>query len=120
MSSYGNPADNSIYRPAAGRPRTFDANVQSIASAAHARGVALMHRDQVVGTVEGGAAELCRTLRQVHEATRRDAQRHGHVEQLAAGIAAKLGAKGAVQVSRTAWNLLQGYAKPARGRRARA
>ena len=39
---------------------------------------------------------------------------HDHVERLANGIAVRLGVKGAVQVSRLAWNLLQGYGTPKR------
>ena len=97
-------------RPGVALPRDFDANVQTIASAAHRRGVVLVRGDQVVGSVE--AAELCRTLRAAHEATRGNSHAHAHVEQLAGGIAAKVGARGAVEVSRSAMNLLTGYAKP--------
>jgi len=106
-----------MYRAAAGRPRSFNTNVQSIASAAHRRGVVLMRGDQVAGTVEGGAAELCRTIRQAHELTRGDDHKHRHVEQMAASIVSKLEVRGAVQVSRLAWNLLQGYATPPERRR---
>jgi hypothetical protein len=108
-----NPAQLNGWRVAAGRPRSFDGNVQCIASAAHLRGVILMRVDQVVGSLE--AAEPCRTLRAAHENTRGDAHRHDHVAQLANGIALRLGAKGAVQVSRSAWNLLVGYSRPAAG-----
>ena len=98
-----------------GQPRGFDGNVQTIAAAAHARGVVLTRRDVVAGSVE--AAVLCRVLRAAHERTRGDATRHAHVEAMAAAIAHKLGAKGPVVVSQTAWNLIQGYAvsTPRRG-----
>jgi hypothetical protein len=110
LSATHNPGQLNGWRTGAGRPRGFDGNVQCIASAAHLRGVILMRVDQVVGSLE--AAELCRTLRAAHENTRGDAHRHEHVAQLANGIALRLGSKGAVQVSRSAWNLLQGYARP--------
>lgn len=100
--------------PLAARPPTFDSNMQAVASAAHLRGVILMRSDQVVGALE--AAELCRTLRAAHENTRGDDHRHKHVAQLAHGIAVRLGQKGAVQVSRSAWNLVVGYAKPKTGK----
>lgn len=109
MSDFGNKLELAVFRPGV-RPRTFEGNVQCIASAAHLRGTNLMRGDIVVGVIEGGAAELCRTLRQAHEATRGNDHNHAHVEQLAAAIAAKLGVRGAVQISRTAWSLLQGYA----------
>lgn len=95
-------------RPGVGRPKSFDAQVQDIASAAHARGIVLMKGETVVGSLE--AAELCRGLRAAHENTRGQEGRHDHVAALANGIALKLGVKGSVQVSRFAWNLIQGYA----------
>lgn len=97
-------------------PRAFGANVQCIASAAHLRGVVLLRGDTVVGSVE--AAELCRTLRAAHEATRGDDRAHAHVERLAHGITLRLGVKGAVPVSRTAWGLIEGYSRRGRGARA--
>lgn len=97
-----------VYRPGVGRPKGFDQNVQDIASAAHLRGVVLTRNDTIVGSVE--AVDLCRGLRAAHENTRGQETRHDHVERLAHGIAVKLGARGAVQVSRFAWNLIQGYA----------
>lgn len=97
-----------VYRPGVGRPKTFDGTVQDIASAGHARGVVLMKADTVVGSVEAG--ELCNALRAAHENTRGQEGRHDHVERLAFGIATRLGVKGHVQVSRFAWNLIQGYA----------
>lgn len=112
MSSYGSPSNQTMYRAAAGRPRSFNANVQSIAAAVRQRGVVLMRADQVVGTVEDGAAELCRTIRRAHELARGDDHKRRHVEQLTTSIAAKLGVRGAVQVTWLAWNLLQGYATP--------
>ena len=90
--------------------RNFDTCVQSIASAAHLRGVVLIHRERVEGTIEGGAAELCRTLRTAHEKTRSSEHDHDHVVRLTAGIVNRLGPKGSVEVSRTAWQFLQGYA----------
>ena len=104
--------DGHVFRPGAGRPRGFDANVQAIASAAHLRGVVLMRNDTVVGSLE--AAVLCRQLRLAHETTRGDDGKHDHVERMANGIAVRLGVQGAVQVSRLAWNLLQGYGTPKR------
>jgi len=103
------------FRPGVGRPKGFDQQVQDIASAAHVRGIVLMKGETVVGSLE--AAVLCRTLRAAHENTRGQDQRHGHVETLANGIAARLGVQGAVQVSRFAWNLIQGYAAARRERR---
>lgn len=103
-------AHTGMFRPGAGRPMNFDSNVQAIASAAHLRGVVLMRNDQVVGSLE--AAQLCRQLRLAHETTRAEAEKHDHVERLANGIAVKLGARGAVQVSRLTWNLLLGYGTP--------
>lgn len=96
------------FRPGVGRPKNFDAQVQDIASAAHLRGVVLMKGDAVVGSLE--AAELCKGLRAAHENTRGQEGRHAHVVTLANGIAARLGVKGAVQVSNFAWNLIRGYA----------
>lgn len=96
------------FRPGAGRPKGFDQQVQDIASAAHLRGIVLMKGETVVGSVE--AADLCKALRAAHENTRGQDGRHGHVLTLANGIAARLGAKGAVQVSNFAWTLIRGYA----------
>jgi len=110
--------DGQVFRPAVGRPKTFDTNVQDIASAAHLRGVVLMRQDQVVGLLE--AAELCRTLRAAHAATRVGegggtaetvAVAHAHVEQIANSIAVRLGVRGAVVVTRSQWNLIGGYAR---------
>lgn len=106
------------WRPAAGRPKNFDANVQDIASAAHVRGVVLLRAETVVGSVE--AAELCRTLRAAHENTRGQDGRHDHVERLANGIAVKLAVRGAVQVSATVMNFLRGYAAAQRPRTSKA
>lgn len=89
-------------------PRSFDTNVQSIASAAHLRGVVLMRGLAIVGSVE--ARDLCRTLRAAHEATR-GSERQRHVESLAGTLARRLGARGAVQVTQFHWNILTGYAK---------
>lgn len=97
-----------VFRPGVGRPKNFDQQVQDIASAAHVRGIVLTKGDTVVGSLE--AAELCKGLRAAHENTRGHDARHSHVRNLASGIAAKLGVKGAVQVSRFAWSLIQGYA----------
>jgi hypothetical protein len=97
-----------VYRPGVGRPKTFDGVVQDIAAAGHARGIVLMKADTVVGSIE--ASDLCRALRAAHENTRGQEGRHDHVERLAFGIGARLGVKGAVQVARAAWNLIQGYA----------
>jgi hypothetical protein len=113
LSATYDPTKPNGWRPGTGQPRDFDGNMQCIASAAHLRGVVLVRVDQVVGSLE--AADLCRTIRAAHETTRGDAHRHEHVAQLANGIALKLGAKGAVQVSRSAWNLLVGYSRPAAG-----
>lgn len=104
-----------IFRPGAGRPKSFNTNVQDIASAAHGRGVVLLRSEVVVGSVE--AKELCRILRAAHENTRGDDARHEHVEKLAHGIALRLGVKGAVQVSRSAMNLLSGYANARKSNR---
>lgn len=103
------------FRPGAGLPKSFDQRVQDIASAAHARGVVLMRGDDVVGSVE--AAELCNSLRAAHENTRGEPLKHAHAERLATGIALKLGARGAVQVSNFAWTLIKGYAAARRERR---
>ncbi len=105
-----NAADTTKYRPGVGRPRGFDANVQNIASAAHLRGIVLLRGEVVVGSLE--AAELCRTIRAAHENTRGDEHRHDHVEALANGIATRLGVRGAVGVSQSAWNLIKGYSMP--------
>lgn len=95
-----------------GQPKSFDTFVQDIASAAHKRGVNLMKGETVVGTIE--AAELCRTIRAARERQRGREQTFNHVGQLAAGIALRLGQRGAVQVSRASWNLLRGYASQRR------
>lgn len=97
-----------VFRPGVGRPKSFDQQVQDIASAAHARGIVLMKGETVVGSLE--AADLCKGLRAAHENTRGQEGRHAHVRNLANGIALKLGVKGSVQVSRFAWNLICGYA----------
>jgi hypothetical protein len=97
-----------VFRPGVGRPKSFDQQVQDIASAAHARGIVLMKGEAVVGSLE--AADLCMGLRAAHENTRGDEARHKHVAALANGMALRLGVKGSVQVSRFAWNLIQGYA----------
>ena len=96
--------------------KTFDHHVQDIASAAHLRGVVLLKADQIVGSLE--AADLCRTLRAAYENTRGHAGKHAHVEKLANGISLRLGVRGSVQVSRTAWSFLSGYAADRRQRRA--
>ena len=96
-------------RPGTGMPRGFDANVQSIASAAHLRGVVLMKGSEVKGSVEAG--ELCVTLRTAHEKQRGKAGRFEHVERMANGIATGLGARGAVIVPVAVWNLIKAYAK---------
>lgn len=90
-------------------PRKFDANVQMIASAGFLRGVVLTRGDTIAGSVE--ARDLCRALRAAHEATRGDPHAHAHVERLAFGITLNLGVKGAVPVSRSAMNLIEGYAR---------
>jgi hypothetical protein len=110
LGDTGNPAALLKFRPGAGRPRDFDGNVQAIASAAHARGVILTRAGEVVGSIE--AAELCRILRAAHETTRGRAHNHDHVVRLANGIAIGIGARGPVEVSRQALNLLSGYARP--------
>jgi hypothetical protein len=110
IDTTGNPATLMKFRPGVGRPRDFNANVQAIASAAHARGVILTRAGSVVGSIE--AAVLCRLLRTAHETTRGRAHDHDHVERLANGIAIGIGAKGPVAVARQALNLLTGYAKP--------
>jgi hypothetical protein len=106
--SAGRYDGQTAFRPGAGRPKGFDQQVQDIASAAHLRGIVLMKGETVVGSVE--AADLCKALRAAHENTRGQEGRHGHVVTLANGIAARLGAKGAVQVSNFAWTLIRGYA----------
>jgi len=93
-----------------GLPKSFDVQVQDIASAAHKRGVILLHRDAIVGSLE--AADLCRTMRSARENTRGDQHRFRHVAQLVNGVHVRLGQKGAVSVSRSAWGLLQGYSRP--------
>lgn len=103
-----------VFRPGVGRPKSFDALVQDIASAAHGRGVVLMKGDTVVGSLE--AAELCEGLRAAHENTRGEPVKHGHVERMTSGIALRLGARGSVQVSRGAWNMISGYARAIRTR----
>jgi hypothetical protein len=40
--------------------------------------------------------------------------RLAHVEQMAAAIAFKVKAKGPVEISQAAWNLLRGYARAGR------
>lgn len=95
-------------RPGVALPKSFDTQVQDIASAAHRRGVALTLHDQVVGALE--ARELCRTLRAAHENTRGDAGRHDHVRRIANAIALRLGVAGPVVVARVNWNVLSGYA----------
>lgn len=107
--SAGRYDGQTAFRPGAGRPKGFDQQVQDIASAAHLRGIVLMKGETVVGSLE--AADLCKALRAAHENTRGQDGRHGHVITLANGIAARLGAKGAVEVSNFAWTLIQGYAK---------
>lgn len=97
-----------MFRPGVGRPKSFDQQVQDIASAGHVRGVVLMKGETVVGSLE--AADLCKGLRAAHENTRGQEGRHSHVAALANGIALRLGVKGSVQVSRFAWNLICGYA----------
>lgn len=103
-----------VFRPGVGRPKSFDQQVQDIASAAHVRGIVLMKGETVVGSLE--AAELCRALRAAHENTRGHEGRHAHVRNLANGIALRLGVKGSVQVSRFGWNLIRGYADARRVR----
>lgn len=95
--------------------KTFDHHVQDIASAAHLRGVVLMRSEQVVGSLE--AAILCRTLRAAHENTRGQDPKHEHVKNLAHGICLRLGVQGSVQVTRTAWSFLSGYANAKRMRK---
>lgn len=94
--------------------KTFDHHVQDIASAAHLRGVVLTKSEQVVGSLE--AAILCRTLRAAHENTRGQDPKHEHVKKLALGITLRLGVRGSVQVTRTAWRFLTGYASAKRMR----
>lgn len=106
---YGEASLLAAYRPGVGRPKSFDAEVQDIASAAHRRGVVLVQSDRIVGAVE--AAVLCRTLRTARERTRGDEPRHDQVARIAHTIALRLGAQGAVQVSRGHWNVLTGYAR---------
>lgn len=45
-------------------PRSFNANVQMVASAAHRQGVVIVRGETIVGSLE--AAELCRLLRTAH------------------------------------------------------
>lgn len=97
------------FRPGAGLPKSFDQLVQDIASAAWARGIHLMKATEVVGTLD--ADVLCNGLRAAHENTRGEPVKHAHVERMTSGIALKLGARGSVQVSRGAWNMISGYAR---------
>lgn len=92
------------------RPKSFDAQVQDIASAAHSRGVTLLRGETIVGSVE--AADLCRTIRAAHEQSRGDDHRRRHVEQMVGAISLKLRSRGPVEVSRAVWGLLSGYARP--------
>jgi hypothetical protein len=92
-----------------GRPKSFDVQVQDIASAAHLRGVVLLRQGEIVGSIE--ARLLCRTMRAARENTRANLPRHHHVRQIVNGIHLRLGQKGAVCVPRYLWNLLTGYAK---------
>lgn len=92
------------------KPKSFDVQVQDIASAAHSRGVNVMKGEVIVGTVE--AAELCRTIRAARECARGDQRKFDHVGALTTGIANKLGQRGAVMVTQVALNLLRGYARP--------
>ncbi len=94
--------------------KTFEHHVQDIASAAHLRGVVLLKSDQIVGSL--AAADLCRTLRAAHENTRGQDAKHEHVKKMANSISLRLGARGSVQVSRTAWSFLTGYAAAQRKR----
>lgn len=114
-------AGATAYAPAA--PRRFDQLRQDVASAAHLRGVILVkgtHADGspvIVGSI--AAKDLCVAIRSSYENTRGNDGRHNHVRQLVFQIAMRLGHKGAVQVSRMTWNLLQGYAKPEPPKRCR-
>lgn len=103
-------------RPGVALPRDFDGNMQTIAAAAHKRGVVLMRGGQAVGAV--GAAELCRTLRAAHAATRdgRDLGKFEQVKQIAGALAVKIGPTGPVEVSRSVFSLLKGFAKAKKDR----
>lgn len=93
-----------------GRPKSFDVQVQDIASAAHLRGVHLLKNGEIVGSAE--AADLCKTIRAAHERTRRQPERNRHVAQIVSAIATKLRARGPVEVARASFRILQGYANP--------
>lgn len=97
-----------LIRLGIGRPKSFDQEVQDIASAGHLRGVVLVASDRIVGSVE--PALLCRTIRAAREQTRGQGGRYDQVARIVHSIALRLGVPGAVQVPRNIWSLLRGYA----------
>lgn len=111
----GNDATSTAPPRIGGQPKTFNTQVQDIASAAHARGVVILKGEQITGSIE--AADLCRAIRAAWAATDGDPHKHDHVARLVGGISSRLGQKGGVGVSQLALNLLRGYASPRSSKR---
>jgi len=96
-----------LSRPNAPQAPDFDSLMQSIASAAHRRGVDLMRGAERETDLDAGT--LCTTLRRAWTIDTNLVRRTA-VLKLARGIVASLGQRGTVQVSAAAWQQILKHA----------